>query len=181
VEAGDNAALTCAYGAFWSGRWDLNPRSPAPKARSGAAVSCEDKERRRSRPPWCVRDCPLETGQDRCEWHASGMAGEDDPGIRGAVGATVIVGRPLLGDHGIVAKSPRGSRQVGLGPQPLQAPFSPHSRRSPVVRLSRRFAVSLSRSVPRLSWLFIDGLVRKSVSIRPMTLGGSPPGGADLH
>jgi hypothetical protein len=25
-----------------------------------------------------VHDCPLGTGQDRCEWHGSGTAGEDD-------------------------------------------------------------------------------------------------------
>ena len=25
-----------------------------------------------------VRDCPLETNQDRCEWHGSGTAGEDN-------------------------------------------------------------------------------------------------------
>jgi hypothetical protein len=31
-EADADTTLTCACGAFWSGRWDLNPRSPAPKA-----------------------------------------------------------------------------------------------------------------------------------------------------
>jgi hypothetical protein len=29
-----------------------------------------------------VRGCLLETGQDRCEWHASGTTVEDDSGIR---------------------------------------------------------------------------------------------------
>jgi hypothetical protein len=27
-----------------------------------------------------VRECPLGTGHDRCQWHASGTAGEDEPG-----------------------------------------------------------------------------------------------------
>jgi hypothetical protein len=27
-----------------------------------------------------VPGCPLGTGHDRCDWHASGMAGVDDPG-----------------------------------------------------------------------------------------------------
>ena len=33
-------------------------------------------------PDGVVRECPLGTGEDRCEWHASGTAGEYD--FRGA-------------------------------------------------------------------------------------------------
>ena len=38
-----------------------------------------------------VRGCPLETGQDRCEWHASGTAGEYDIGTAPHAGSTVTV------------------------------------------------------------------------------------------
>jgi hypothetical protein len=59
-----------------------------------------------------VRGCPLGTGQDRCEWHASGKAAEDDPGI-GCAGwfypdPTV---RLVFGHHRLVGKSPEDSRQ----------------------------------------------------------------------
>jgi hypothetical protein len=36
-----------------------------------------------------VRGCPLGTGPDRCEWHGSGTAGEDDRGLGLAVMAPV--------------------------------------------------------------------------------------------
>ena len=49
----------------------------------------------------------------------------------------------------------------------LCEPFLPRSRESAVVCLSRSFAVSLSRPVLPCRRLFVDGLVSKSVSIRP--------------
>ena len=59
-----------------------------------------------------VRGCPLGTGQDRCEWHASGTAAEDDPGIGCAVGSTLtLTVRLVFGHHRLVGKSPEGSRQ----------------------------------------------------------------------
>jgi hypothetical protein len=61
-----------------------------------------------------VRGCPLRTGPDRCEWHASGMAAEDDTGIGLGLwfhpDPTV---RSVLGDHRLMGKSPEGSRQLG--------------------------------------------------------------------
>jgi hypothetical protein len=36
-----------------------------------------------------VRGCPVGTDKDRCEWHASGTAAEDDPGIRLRRGSTL--------------------------------------------------------------------------------------------
>jgi hypothetical protein len=63
-----------------------------------------------------VRGCLLGTGQDCCEWHASGTAGEDDD--RSHVAATApnsAGGEAVLGDHRLVGKSPKGSRQPGLG------------------------------------------------------------------
>ena len=39
-----------------------------------------------------VRGCPLGTGQDCCEWHASGTAGEGHSAGRDAVGSTLTLG-----------------------------------------------------------------------------------------
>jgi hypothetical protein len=39
-----------------------------------------------------VRGCPLGTGQDRYEWHASGTAVWGDLVCRGGVGSTLTVG-----------------------------------------------------------------------------------------
>jgi hypothetical protein len=39
-----------------------------------------------------VCGCPLGTGHDRCEWHSSDTAGEDDFAQLGAVGSTFTVG-----------------------------------------------------------------------------------------
>jgi hypothetical protein len=50
-------------------------RPPACKARSGGIVTLGNGDWRRSRQCGVVRGCPLGTGQDRCEWHASGPAG----------------------------------------------------------------------------------------------------------
>jgi hypothetical protein len=63
-----------------------------------------------------VRDCPLGTGQDRCEWHASGTAGAIDSVQPGGVGSTVTRRvRPVPGDHCLVGKprTRRGRRQCG--------------------------------------------------------------------
>jgi hypothetical protein len=60
---------------------------------------------------WVVRGCPLETGQDRCEWHGSGTAGENDDAhtyerrLSGDCGA-----RPVQADHLLVGKPSRGGR-----------------------------------------------------------------------
>jgi hypothetical protein len=87
-------------------------RPPAPKARSGATVTWEDGERRRSRLLLVVRGCPLGTVQDRCEWHACGTAVEDEPVPDCAVGSALTVRvRPIHGYHHLVGKSPKGSRQ----------------------------------------------------------------------
>jgi hypothetical protein len=61
-----------------------------------------------------VRGCPLGTAQDRCEWHACGTVGEDDPRTpwRRWLRLDRRV-RPVLGDHCSVGKSPEGSRQLG--------------------------------------------------------------------
>lgn len=53
----------------------LSGRLPAPKARSGRVVTCDAGEQRTPRLSEVVRGCPRETGEDRCEWHASGTAG----------------------------------------------------------------------------------------------------------
>jgi hypothetical protein len=56
-----------------------------------------------------VRCCPLGTGQDCCEWHVSGTAGEDDPWHTVAPSVQLDRGvRLVLGDHCIVGKSPKG-------------------------------------------------------------------------
>jgi hypothetical protein len=57
----------------------LELTTPACKARSGR-ITCPYDERRRLRPPWCCPWVSLGTARDCCEWHASGMAGEDDGG-----------------------------------------------------------------------------------------------------
>jgi hypothetical protein len=64
--------------------------------------------------PGVVRGCPLGTVQDRCEWHAYGTVGEDDPRTpwRRWLRLDRRV-RPVLGDHRLVGKSPEGSRQLG--------------------------------------------------------------------
>jgi len=51
-------------------------RPPAPKASSGAVVTCEDGKGAGRVRRGVVRGCPLGTGQDRCEWQASGTASE---------------------------------------------------------------------------------------------------------
>ena len=58
--------------------------------------------------------CPPATGEDRCGWHASGTAAEDDPSIRLRrwLHRDRPV-RPVLGEERIVAKSPEGLRQPG--------------------------------------------------------------------
>src|SRR4029453_9029566 len=60
-----------------------------------------------------IRGCPLVPGGDRCEWHASGTAAEDDPGIqlRGWLHSDRRL-RTVFGDHCLVGKSSRarGSR-----------------------------------------------------------------------
>jgi hypothetical protein len=71
----------------------LTDLTPAPKARSGEIVTWEGREWRRSRPFRC---CPLGTVQDRCEWHASGMAGENNDASHPAVTAPA---RPERGAH----------------------------------------------------------------------------------
>jgi hypothetical protein len=49
----------------------------APKARSGGAVTCEGRKRRRSRRRGVVRDGLLGSVGDCCEWHAGGTAGDE--------------------------------------------------------------------------------------------------------
>jgi hypothetical protein len=48
--------------SWWMGPPDSNRRPPACKARSGALVTCEGRERRRSRPLW---PCPWLSAGDR--------------------------------------------------------------------------------------------------------------------
>jgi hypothetical protein len=61
-----------------------------------------------------VRGCPLGTGQDCCEWHVSGTAGEDDSWHTVAPSVQLDRGvRLVLGDHCIVGKSPKGLAQAG--------------------------------------------------------------------
>jgi hypothetical protein len=61
-----------------------------------------------------VRGCPLETGQDRCEWHGSGTAGEDDDRshvprpLRSWTGRPGTGGRPLSAGHGRCGNDIRG-------------------------------------------------------------------------
>jgi hypothetical protein len=63
-----------------------------------------------------VRGCPFGTGGDRCEWHACGTAGEDDPPTpwRRWLRLDWRV-RAVLGDRRLVGKSPKGSRQLHTG------------------------------------------------------------------
>jgi hypothetical protein len=71
-----------------------------------------------------VRGYPLGTVQDRCEWHSSGTASEDDPWTpwRRWLGLDRMV-RPVVGGHRLVGKSPEGSRQSHTGTQfPTQRP-----------------------------------------------------------
>jgi hypothetical protein len=52
-----------------------------------------------------VRGCPLGTGQDRCEWHGSGTAGEDERGCGVAVvGSARAIGEALQDDPSLVGK-----------------------------------------------------------------------------
>jgi hypothetical protein len=59
------------------------------------------------------RGCPLGTGRDCCEWHASGMAGESDPGTawRRWLDRDRRV-RSVLGDHCSVGKLSQTARQL---------------------------------------------------------------------
>jgi hypothetical protein len=69
-----------------------------------------------------VRGCPLGTVHDRCEWHASGTAVEEDAGyIAAPLAPPDRRVRSVLGDHRLVGKSPEGSWQLdgGLEPDPI--------------------------------------------------------------
>lgn len=60
-----------------------------------------------------VPDCALGIGQDRCEWHAGGMGGEDDLGPRRAVGSALIVKlEPSSVTTASLPRARRSSRQV---------------------------------------------------------------------
>ena len=86
---------------------------PAPRLAGGA-----DRGRR-----GVVRGCPLGTAQDRCEWHASGTAGEDDPDTRGAVGSQLGRWvRPALSSHRVVGK-PRTRRGSVFRSRPVADGF----------------------------------------------------------
>jgi hypothetical protein len=64
-----------------------------------------------------VHGYPLRTGDDRCEWHASGTAGEDDATGGDAVGSNLDPWvRPTLGGHGLDGKPLKTARQVRSRP-----------------------------------------------------------------
>jgi hypothetical protein len=61
-----------------------------------------------------VRGCPLGTGHDCCEWHASGTAAESDvfaPGGDGFRFAQTV--RPVLGDPPRRGQEPEGLAAAG--------------------------------------------------------------------
>jgi hypothetical protein len=60
-----------------------------------------------------VCGCPLGTGHDRCEWHSSGTAGEDDFADPGAVGSTLPEGWARLGEPAWLL-SGEGGAALGL-------------------------------------------------------------------
>jgi hypothetical protein len=103
-----------------SGAAAAKPTTPACKARSGSPVTCEGRERRRSRALGPVRGCPLGTGQDCCEWHASGTAGEDD--VHGAWQCRHQLDGKVKFDPGDACPVGRGRRptaEVTWGSKPL--------------------------------------------------------------
>ena len=101
------------------------------------------------RPSRSDHDRPLQTAGDRCLWHAGGTAGEngDAPHLAPAAPSLARRVRPVLGDDCIVGKSPEGSRQIGHQALNLSRVFSPRSRKSAVMRLSRSDADSSYRLV----------------------------------
>jgi hypothetical protein len=84
-----------------------------------------------------VRGYPLGTDVDSCEWHACGMAVEDDVGIRSRrwLNPNRRV-RLVLGDHRLVSKSLEGSRQPGGDLHPPLGLI--HARGSDVVHITAK-------------------------------------------
>ena len=84
--------------SWWWEPPDSNRRPPACKARSGAVVTCKGRNGA-GRGRWGADyGCPLGTGQDRCEWHASGTAGEKDDASTSSIEVSVpsSLGPPAL-------------------------------------------------------------------------------------
>jgi hypothetical protein len=99
-----------------------------------------------------VRGCPLGTDEDRCEWHASGTAVEDDPGIwlrRWFYPDRTV--RHVLGDHRLVGRA-RRARGGGVGRLELHVAHLLPTRSGAyrVVELQFRIAVG-DRCWPLLS------------------------------
>jgi hypothetical protein len=72
-----------------------------------------------------VRGCPLGTSQDCCEWHASGMAGDEDRGS--GLGRRYELrqwARPVQGATSLVGKRPVGRGSVFFGPRHRARPSS---------------------------------------------------------
>jgi hypothetical protein len=65
-------------------------------------------------PPPFDRECPPDTARDRYLWHAGGTADENDDARASRYGSQLGWRvRPVLGDHRLVGKRPKGSRQPG--------------------------------------------------------------------
>jgi hypothetical protein len=56
----------------------LDEATPCSQARSGRFATCAVPTVAGGARCGGFRDCPLETGQDRCEWHGSGTADKND-------------------------------------------------------------------------------------------------------
>jgi hypothetical protein len=82
-------------------------RAPPPPQVSGLRPT--------QRPRSSDRDYPLHTAGDGCLWHVDGTAAKNDQAAHQvATAPSSPTGvRPVLGDHRLVGKSPKGSRQPG--------------------------------------------------------------------
>jgi hypothetical protein len=99
-----------------------------------------------------VRGCPMGTDQDRCEWHVSGTAGQDDARApwRRWLHLDWRV-RPVFGDHRLVGKRPEGSQQPGGETRTPQRPSPPAEVREPEAERPAGSANISNRFCPLLS------------------------------
>jgi hypothetical protein len=90
--------------------------TPCSQSRSASIVTCRDVKLHRS---MLLRRCPWLSVGDRCEWHGSGTAAEDDPDIGCADGSTLTLRRgPSSVTTRLVGRARRahGSRMGDLNP-----------------------------------------------------------------
>jgi hypothetical protein len=118
-----------------------------------------------------VHGCPLGTGQDRCEWHASGTVGEDDLAYGDAVGSNADCRvRRVHAKHGIVGK-PRTRRGSSRWTSPIPRALPLAGGGGPG---SDQASGPVWTLTPAVLWLLRhQGLSRSGIA-RPTAVGGSP-------